>query len=137
MTDRTKDRRKIRSDAFEIAVDLQLSHVAHVLDLRALILADDFGRKIAGVGDPDLGEVLSALGMWIEFNGGEVDDFTLEAIQERDPSFGSEHVVTQAIDLPGSDMKLQLIALGRSIVASIGVSHAAQGIVRIHRGAPN
>lgn len=131
------DRRKVRSDDPEIATNLQLAHVADTLDLRALVLADDFGRQVAGVGSAEIGEVLATLAMWAEFNGGSVDEFTLDHLRAHDPEAAPDHVISQPVEFPGQDSRLRLIAFGRSMVASIGVAHAARGIERIHRNAPN
>ena len=125
------ERRRIRSDDPDIAVELQLSHVADVLNLDALVLADDMGQPVSGVGDSELGELLAAMVMWTGFSS-DVDPFTVEQIQEQDPSFEPVHIQSVTVDI-GNQERLQLVALGRSIVTSIGLAHAAEGIRRIRQ----
>lgn len=125
----SRERRRIRSDDPDIAVELQLSHVADVLNLDALVLADDMGQPISGVGDSELGELLAAMVMWTGFSS-EVDPFTVEQIQEHDPTIEPDHIQVVTVDI-GEQQRLQLVALGRSIVTSIGLAHAADGIRRI------
>ncbi len=137
MSKRDDDRRKIRSTHRDLAVEMQIAHVADVLGLDALVLANEFGQPLAGVGSPDVTEVLASLGMWAEFNDGDIDELTFELLSHRSPDFREEHVTTQEIKLPMGGETLHLIALGRSICASIGLAHAAQGITRIHASAPN
>lgn len=137
MSDEQKDRRVRRSDDPDQAIQYQLDHAAERLDLRALVLADDFGAQLAAVGDRDLNEVLSALAMWAEFNGGSVDEFTMESLRDHDPAVEADQVVTIPVAAPGDAARMQLIALGRSIVASIEVARAAEGIERIRAKAAN
>jgi hypothetical protein len=124
------DRRRIRSDEPDIAVDMQLSHIAHVLNLDALVLADDMGQAVSQIGDTEIGELLAAMVMWSSVTG-EVDELTIEALQERDPTIKRTHVTRVSVDIPGEANRLELVALGRSIVTSIGLAHAAEGIRRI------
>ncbi len=129
MTD-SIDRRRIRSDEPDIAVEMQLSHVAHVLGLDALVLADDMGQAVSRIGDSEIGELLAAMVLWSSVSG-EVDELTVEALRERDPTIERTHVTRVAVDIPGQANRLELVALGRSIVTSIGLAHAAEGIRRI------
>lgn len=124
------DRRRIRSEDCDIAVEMQLCHVADILDLDALVLADDMGRPISSVGNSELGELLAAMVMWTGFSG-DVDEFTVDAIREHDPTIEESHIRSLTVEIPGDAEKLQLVALGRSIVTSIGLAHAAAGIRRI------
>ena len=127
----SRERRRIRSEDRDIAVEMQLSHVVDVLNLDALVLANDMGRALSRLGDSEVGELLAAMVMWTGFSS-DVDEFTVEAIQERDPTVEKRHIRSVTIDLPERDGQLQLVALGRSIVTSIGLAHAAAGIRRIH-----
>ena len=126
-----KERRRIRSDDRDIAVEMQLSHVADVLNLDALVLADDMGRPLSAIGNSELGELLAAMVMWTGFSG-EVDEFTVEAIREHDPTAERSHIRSVTVELPGQTKRFQLVALGRSIVTSIGLAHAVAGLRRIH-----
>lgn len=129
MTNQT-DRRRIRSDEPDIAVDMQLSHVADVLNLDAIVLADDMGTALSRIGDSEIGELLAAMVMWSSVTG-EVDELTIDALREHDPTVERSHVARVVVDIPGEGNRLELVALGRSLVTSIGLAHAAEGIRRI------
>jgi hypothetical protein len=59
--DTPQERRTRRSDNIQTALDLQLATTAHRGRFRTIVLADDLGLKVAGVGESCAQERLAAL----------------------------------------------------------------------------
>jgi hypothetical protein len=57
---RVVDRRRVRSEETQRALNLQLAHVCAQANMEALVLADESGLVLAGAGDPELCDELGA-----------------------------------------------------------------------------
>lgn len=136
MDTRAQNRRRLRSRDQLTAIDLQLSHVASVLDLDAIVLADDLGTTISCAGDKSLADPLAAASMWAHFGAATVgrfvvDDGWLAELHARRPELRASLFATDFVTLDATQGPLALVGMGRSVVTGVGVSHAARGVARI------
>ena len=130
-TDAPHARRQRRSAYVPHAVMFQLQHVLEVLELEAIVLADDLGLPVAKAGNEDLAELLADSAMWTDRHGPMIDTATREELQRRYPRFRDYEVASRVIDLPGPSSFFRLTAIGRSCVRYTGLEHAERGIRRI------
>ncbi len=123
-----RDRRSQRSPDARAALQLQLEHVARIVEFDAVVLADDLGRPIVAAGDPEMSSWLADAAMWCDMYGASGDPLLRERVEALD---GDERAMYTAQCEVGGNGLLHLLALGRSAVGDIALLHAARGIERI------
>lgn len=129
--DAPNERRQRRSAYVPHAVRFQLQHILEVLDLEAIVLADDLGFPIARAGNAELAELLAGAAMWTDRHGPTVDDTTEDELRRRFPRFRDYEIASRVIDLPGPSSFFRLTAIGHSCARHTGLEHAERGIRRI------
>ena len=126
-----KERRNHRGTTPAEAVSLQLRHVAEVLELDAIVLADEMGSRVAHAGDATAARMLADGAMFSAYGKDSIDEITLESLKERYPGVRSYHVVSHRLQISGQNESFMVFALGRSAGRAVGLQHAVQGITRI------
>ena len=126
-----KERRRRRAKTPTEAMTFQLRHVADILSLDAIVLADDLGMPIASAGDPAITRMLADSAMWSAFSEDAVDEVSLETLRESRPDVEREHLSCRTVSI--ESQKFSLLACGRSTGRHIGMEHAATGVERIAR----
>ncbi|MBH22965.1 MAG: hypothetical protein CMH57_00630 [Myxococcales bacterium] len=132
-------RAQTRSQIAPEAMQLQLERVARVLDLEAIVLADDLGYPVVKAGDPDLADVLASAAMWSSHRrraGCNVDPLIFEQLKALAPHLTEQDVVSCPLDLPGLGSATRLLAIGTSPARMVGLLYAASGLDRIAAQVP-
>jgi len=124
------ERRRVRSNDLDEAIQLQLRHVAEVMSFEAIVLTDDLGIPKVRIGNGELTELLAGSAMWARFSDMGVDAYLLDRLQDIDPSRHAGHVHSEEMTI--GDTQYCLLAVGPSHVGGVGVEHAATGVRRIH-----
>ena len=126
-------RRRRRGRTAQEALTYQLLHVAEVLGLDAIVIADELGMPVAQAGDPEVSNILANSAMWAQFTNDDIDDISFEALSGQMPEVQKFHVVSIPINLPHVEGTSRLLLVGHSDGRSAGAEHAARGIGRICR----
>ncbi len=95
------ERRTNRGTTPSEAVSLQLRHVANVLNLDAIVLADEMGSRVAHAGDPRAARLLAEGAMFSAYGSSSIDDVTLESLQQHYPGVRSYHIVSHRLQISG------------------------------------
>jgi len=132
-------RSQTRSQIAPEAMKRQLERVVAVLDLDAIVLADELGFPIVKAGDPELAGVLASAAMWSSHRrraGCNIDPLVFEQLQEIAPHLTEQDVVSCPLALPGLASATRLLAIGTSPARMVGLLYAASGLDRIATRVP-
>lgn len=125
------ERRARRSNVAGEAIGMQLQYLVELLNLDAILLADDLGLPISYAGNPQLADLLGQNVMWTTPRGPGIDPLSMSEIEMGFPHLVKEEIISHDLALPGMDSACRVIAAGKSLACGEAVQHAASSIQRI------
>lgn len=134
--DDSNNRRRRRSGNPSRALGYQFERVYDVVGSEAIILCDEKGRKLSGVGDQQLCRLLSYSAPGFHLGDRSQASLRLKGMDLIRPGIDFEHIALKPIAVPRQRKQLFVASVGEGDFNSVGVEHASYGVRRI-LGIPN
>ena len=129
--DYSRNRRRRRSGNPSRALGFQFERVYDVVGSEAIILCDERGKKLSGVGNEQLCRMLSYSAPGFHLGNRSQAGLRLKGMELIRPGIDFEHIAMQKIAVPRQRKQLFVASVSDSDFNSAGVEHASVGVQRI------
>ena len=129
--DYSRNRRTRRSGNPSRALGYQFERVYDVVGSEAIILCDERGRKLSGVGDDQLCRMLSCSAPGFHVGSRSQASLRLKGMDLIRPGIDFQHIAMQQIAVPRQRKQLFVASVSDSDFNCAGVEHATIGVRRI------
>lgn len=131
MPEADANRRRKRSAEPSRALDFQFRRVQDVVGSEAIVLCDQRGRKLSGLGDDSFCRMLSRAVPNIAQGSRSQVSYQFKALDLLRPGIDTTHLAVSSIAIPKQRKRLFVASVGESIFNHAGIEHATTGVRRI------